>query len=59
VEAFFSAPDAAAGAAFLIDRGVDFVFYGPRERLLGTLTETDLLELVYSGGSVRIYQVTP
>jgi hypothetical protein len=59
VEAFFSAPDAAAGAAFLIVRGVDFVFYGPRERLLGTLTETDLLELVYSGGSVRIYQVTP
>jgi uncharacterized membrane protein len=55
VRQFFSGgvPDAAA---FLQQRGVEYVFYGPREGALGKLPEGLGLEAVYSAGGVTIYQ---
>jgi hypothetical protein len=41
---------------FLSERGVDFVFYGPRERLLGSLPQMESLIPVFSAGGVEMYQ---
>jgi hypothetical protein len=58
VEQFFqSSGDVASLSAFLEQRGVDFVFYGPRERELGALPGLGNLLPVYVGGDVTIYQV--
>ena len=42
--------------AFLSDREVDYVFYGPRERQLGSLFEMDSLIPVFSTDGVDVYQ---
>lgn len=39
----------------LADQDVDFVFYGPAERELGSVPE-DVLELVYSNGSYQLFK---
>jgi hypothetical protein len=43
--------------ALFIQRGIDYVFYGPREQTLGSLPHMDQLRLVYSEGGVSIYQI--
>jgi hypothetical protein len=57
VSQFFTHEDAAQAAEFMQRRGVDYVFYGPRERQLGELPELEPLQLVYSMSGVEIYQV--
>jgi hypothetical protein len=53
---FFSAGiDAIPQAAFLEEHGIDYVFYGPRERALGGVQMDDRLDLVYQDGSTVIY----
>jgi hypothetical protein len=47
----------AVGIGMLQDRGVDLVFFGPRERELGEPAWIGDLTLVYSQGEVEIYQV--
>jgi hypothetical protein len=48
-----------AGIDLLQDRGVNMVFFGPRERELGEPAWIGDLTLVYSQGEVAIYQVPP
>jgi len=43
--------------AFLNNRGVDYIFYGPRERSLGTNDYIHGLKVVYRGDGVTIYAV--
>ncbi len=43
--------------AFLIEQGVDYVFYGPREQALGTLPYLEGFELVFEEGEALIFQV--
>lgn len=50
IEAYFAAPT----TEFLTERQVDYVFYGPRERLLGGPTPQGLA-LVYENQGVSIY----
>lgn len=52
---FFQTMTASEAYALLADRGVDYVFYGPRERSLGDLPLTADLIPVYKEGSVQIY----
>jgi hypothetical protein len=59
----FTPGDIPSAADFLEQRQVDYVFYGPRERQLGSLPGQLGLRQVYSGGTpgvdeVIIYQVT-
>jgi hypothetical protein len=42
---------------FLSRREVDYVFYGPRERLLGDISNMGDLSLIFRGDGVVIYQV--
>ena len=42
---------------FLQNRGVDYVFYGPREKDLGNPDFIDTLPVIFSSGDVIIYQV--
>ena len=42
---------------FLSHRGVNYVFFGPRERRLGFLPRLDSLELVYFSDGIEIYQL--
>jgi len=48
--------DPASAAAFLEQNDVDYVFYGPRERLLGALPDLDDLQMAWSGEGVAIYR---
>jgi hypothetical protein len=57
VTAFFQESGGTSPEAFLEARGVEYVFYGPRERLLGDLPEIPQLQQVYSQAGVSIYQV--
>jgi hypothetical protein len=57
VEQFFQSGDPAEAEEFLEDRAVDYIFFGPRERLLGTLPALPSLRLVYDSAGVQIYQV--
>ena len=59
VESFFSEQDPDGAAQFLANRGVDFVFYGPREARLGPLPQLVSLTSVFAEGGVRIYAVEP
>jgi hypothetical protein len=60
VETFFrSGGDPAHVSAFLEQRGVDYVFYGPRERELGARLDLSNLSAVYKEGDVAIYKVVP
>ncbi|MGA9396703.1 MAG: hypothetical protein WBV22_00465, partial [Anaerolineaceae bacterium] len=43
--------------AVLQNRGVDYVFYGPREKSMGNPEFMDTLPIVFSSGDVVIYQV--
>ena len=61
VIAFFTDPN----AAFLAERNVDFIFYGPRERLLSGENAGELesvltrFPIVYESQGVTLYAVTP
>lgn len=48
--------DLAAASAFLDQRSVDYVFYGPRERQLGALPDLGELQAAWSGDGVVIYR---
>ena len=52
-----AAGDPASASAFLDRQAVDYVFYGPRERLLGDLPDLDELQVAWPGDGVAIYQV--
>lgn len=57
---FFRQGAAAGGQlqpGFLVERGVDYVFFGPRERSLGSVPENSGLVLVYSFGRVSLWAV--
>jgi hypothetical protein len=43
--------------AFLAERGVDYIFIGPRERLLGSLPSSVALKQVYEAAGVSIFHV--
>ncbi|MCJ7701860.1 MAG: hypothetical protein MUO62_09775, partial [Anaerolineales bacterium] len=45
--------------AFLQDREVDVLFYGPRERAIGGLNLTPAYEPVFIEGDVILYQIRP
>jgi hypothetical protein len=49
----FATPDAKA---YLSDQGVDYVFYGPREKKLGTPDFLQDLKVAYSNDDVIIYE---
>ena len=56
VEAFFSGrmtPEAAA--EFLSERGIDYIFHGPREMAIGDQPALESLEILYDRDQVRIY----
>ena len=57
VEQFYRSGDPAEAEEFLKAQAVDYVFFGPRERLLGTLPVIPGLGLVYDSAGVQIYQV--
>jgi hypothetical protein len=62
VGAFFegdSQEDNTARNAFLAGRGVDFIFYGDRERLLGEPVSGLWLREVYRAGEVTVYDTAP
>jgi hypothetical protein len=42
---------------FLVSRGVDYLFIGPRERALGAQAVPEEMSMVFHQGEVRIYQV--
>ena len=54
---FFEAGSGSLIGEFLLERDIDYVFYGPRERLLGDLPKIDQLEQVYAEADIEIYQV--
>ena len=56
-EAYSGRLDAAEFEAFLDEGGVDYVFYGPRERSLGNLPDTPQLIPAFQQGEVIIYSV--
>jgi uncharacterized membrane protein len=58
---FFGAGDDIFRRQLLEDYGVDYVFYGPSERALGSFSPAAVpyLRLVYDNGPVQIYQVLP
>jgi len=60
VTSFFTngAENPVAVEDFLQKRKVDYVFYGPREQLLGALPDLPVLFAVYSQAGVTIYQVS-
>jgi hypothetical protein len=59
VSDFFSnaATNSLAAKDFLAKRKIDYVFYGPREQLLGQIPDLPGLTEVYSQAGVTIYQV--
>jgi len=59
-ESFFADHVELDRQAFIRTRQVDFVFYGPREQILGTLPEIgNFLQQVYDQNGVSIYMVIP
>ncbi|NUM46060.1 MAG: hypothetical protein HUU38_15245 [Anaerolineales bacterium] len=56
IKDFFQMSEAEAHA-FLVARGVDFIFFGPREQALGELPLTQGIFPVYEQGAVQIYAV--
>ena len=56
---FYSQASSEAARQFLADRGIDFVFYGPREADLGAPPDLPSLQLVHTVAGVRIYAVEP
>jgi hypothetical protein len=52
-----SSSDAVLASTFLRERKVDYVFYGPRERVLGELPNLEELDPAYSVEGVVIYRV--
>ncbi len=52
-----SPPDEAA--RILRQHGINYLFYGPRERAEGTLTETGALRRIYEDGGVEVFRVEP
>ena len=58
VREFYRQPVKVTAAVPLIqDRKVDYVFYGPRERLLGGNLDFSALRLVYESGTIQLYAV--
>ena len=59
VTGFFTnaAANSLAAKDFLEQRNIDYVFYGPREQLLGQLPDLPELVAVYSQAGVTIYRV--
>lgn len=54
---FFREYGAAQAGAFVAEQGVDYIFYGPRERELGHLSFSGGLDLVYVRGDVQVFRV--
>ena len=60
VETFFqNSGDPALVSSFLEQRGVDYVFYGPREYKLGASLDLSNLLPVYEEGDVTVFKVIP
>jgi hypothetical protein len=59
VTSFFAnaAANVLAAENFLEKRKIDYVFYGPREQLLGQILDLPELSAVYSQAGVTIYRV--
>jgi hypothetical protein len=57
VSGFFTHADTQAAEDFLRQRKINYVFYGPREQLLGQMPVSTGLSDVYSQAGVTIYQV--
>jgi uncharacterized membrane protein len=57
VNAFFSGDGQYEPDLLLMDRDVDYVFYGPREKDLGNIPQSSQLKAVYSQDGVIIFQV--
>jgi hypothetical protein len=55
VQAFFSNSSPESQSQFVRERGVDYLFYGPREQQLGLLNLSDDFQLVFQSGEVLIY----
>ena len=60
VTSFFTMPakEPVAARDFLAQRKIDYVFYGPREQLLGEWVDIPGLSKVYSQTGVTLYQVS-
>ena len=56
---FFQGSGQSSPNEILDMRGVDYVFYGPRERALGGELSRERLQSVYSNEDVIIFQVVP
>ena len=56
---FFQALSEEEAKNFLLERRIDFIFYGPRERKLGALPVSEGLERVFEARDVEIYRVEP
>jgi len=50
-------PGSIPPSSFLVDREIDFVFYGPREKKLGDISSISNLVLVYQSQEVEIYSI--
>ncbi len=60
VEALFNtAETSASGIRMLLDDGIEYVFYGPREQEIGNPAWLAELELIGEFGMVRLYKVSP
>jgi hypothetical protein len=57
VNAFFSGDGQNEPDLLLADREVDYVFFGPREKDLGTIPQSSQLKAVYDQNGVTIFQV--
>jgi hypothetical protein len=55
VQAFFSSSSPETQIQFVRERGVDYLFYGPREQQFGGLTLSDIFQPVFQSGDVVIY----
>jgi len=58
VTQFFQGMPPQQAAALIASRGVDYVFYGPRERALGALPDLPGLRRVYDSDGVQIFVVS-
>ena len=60
VTAFFTDEmTSAAAGKFLKTQGVDYIFYGPRERVLGEMPKLSTIESVFTLDTVTLYKVRP
>ena len=51
--------EAEALEKLLAEHGIEYLYYGPRERAEGALSETRGLQRVYAGPEVEIFRVEP